>query len=274
MICKAIKWLVLSGTVLGGAGFLLFGTNLGSYVGTMAASVKEGIEGQIPVEFEIRRAEKLIQQIDPQVENCKRDVARTEVELDDLKASVTQLEKVCDSEEKKLKTGARMLSGDGNAEYRLASDHLGRRRVETDLQHTMDSFRNNQAILKTKRTLIDRQSESVNVAKQRLQAVRAEKENLEDQVRALKTQQQWIQTMAASSKRFDLDDSALSQAKEALKKVQNRLAIAQKMLEADVVILPEDAVASEPSRDVLKEIAEQFGAPGQPAVVVDYSPKR
>jgi len=111
MFCKAFKMLFLTGAVLGGTGFLLFGTNLGSYLGTMASSVKESVEGQIPVDFEIKRAEKLIMQIDPQIENCKRDVARAEVELEELHASVQGLEKSTGQEEKRLKTGARLLSG-------------------------------------------------------------------------------------------------------------------------------------------------------------------
>jgi hypothetical protein len=121
--------------------------------------------------------------------------------------------------------------------------------------------------------LIERQTEAVNVAKQRLQAVRAEKENLADQVRALKTQQQWIETMAASQKRFDLDDSALSQAKEALAKVQKRLDVAQKMLENDMAFPGDEPVGiAEPGRDVLKEIREHFGSDALAArepVVID-----
>lgn len=263
---KAIKMLFLTGAVLGGIGFLFFGTDLGSYLGTVAASVKEEVEGQIPVEFEIKRAEKLIRQIEPQIENCKRDVARSEVELEQLQASVSGLERVVSAEEKRLKTGARLLGGDGEAGFALAAnDRLSHRTLEADLRRTMDSYRNNTAILKTKRSLIERQAEAVGVARQRLHAVRAEKENLEDQVRALKTQQQWVETMAASQKRFDLDDTALSQAKEALAKVQNRLDVAQKMLENEAVWVGGDAVATaEPGRDVLKEIREAFGADAVP----------
>jgi DNA repair exonuclease SbcCD ATPase subunit len=269
MFCKAFKMMVLTGAVLGGTGFLLFGTDLGSYLGTMAASVKEGVEEQIPVDFEIKRAVKLIEQIDPQIEHCKRDVARAEVELEELQSSVLELEKSTALDEKRLKSGARLLSGDGSAQYTLASDVLTRRRVECDLQRTMDSFRNNEAILKTKRALIERQSQAVSVAKQRLSAVRAEKEHLADQVRSLRTQQQWIETMGASHKRFDLDDSALSQAKEALAKVQRRLDVAQKMLENDMVFQAEDPVAvTEPGRNVLEEIRQHFGG-GQQTIAVD-----
>lgn len=267
MFCKPFKMLFLTAAVLGGTGFLLFGTNLGSYLGTMVSSVKESVESKIPVGFQIKRAEGLIQQIDPQIENCKRDVARAEVELEELHASVGNLEKVVGSEEKKLKSGAQLLAGDGSAQYVLVSDTLSRRRVEHDLQRTMDSYRNNQAILKTKRALIERQTEAVSVAKQRLAAVRAERENLADQVRALKTQQQWIETMAAGQKRFDLDDSALSQAKEALQQVQRTLDVAQKMLENEVVFQNDDpTVVAGPSRDVLKEIRESFGSVETPAV--------
>lgn len=269
MILKTLKFTVLTGAVLAGSGFLLFGTNLGSYLGTMAGSVHEGIEGAIPVEFEIKRAENLIDQIDPQIETCKRDVARAEVELEELQQSVVEMEKGLAHEEKRLKSGARILGGEATAGFTLASDASSRRRVERDLQRTMDSFRNNQKILEAKRSLIARQQEAVNVAKQRLAAVRGEKEVLADQVRSLRTQQHWIETMGASQKNFDLDDSALSQAKEALGKVQKRLDVAQKMLENDMVCHDVDPLAdNEPSRDVLREIRDHFAAVDGATVVV------
>lgn len=269
MFRKAIKMLFLTGAVLGGSGFLLFGTNLGSYLGTVAATVKEGVEEQIPVEFEIRRAEKLIVQIDPQIETCKRDLANAEVELEELQASVVTLEKIVTSEESRLRAGADLLGGNTAVTASFGGDTLTRRRVERELQRTLDSCRNNQAMLRTKRALIERQSEAVSVAKQRLATVRAEKESLTDQVRTLKTQKQQIEMMAASQKRFDLDDSALSQAREALVKVQKRLDIAQKMLENDMVFHTDDPmVVNEPTRDVLREVREHL-AGTDTAVLVD-----
>jgi chromosome segregation ATPase len=269
MFCKAFKMLFLTGAVLGGTGFLLFGTNLGSYLGTVATSLRDTVKDAIPVDLEIKRAEGLIRKIDPQIENCKKDVAQAEVELESLRGSVGDLEQVVGNEEKKLKSGAKLLTGDDAAQYTLASDTSTRRQFERELQRTMDAYRNNQAILKNKRALIERQTDAVSVAKQRLGAVRAEKDNLADQVRVLKTQQHWIETMAANQKRFDLDDSALSQAREALTQVQKRLDVAQKMLENDMVAEPEDAVAkAEPPRDVLKEIREHFGAPAAAAHAV------
>ncbi|MBL9076476.1 MAG: hypothetical protein JNL08_03165 [Planctomycetes bacterium] len=268
MICKTFKWMILGGSVLAGAGFLFLGTDFPSYVGTVAASVREGVAGQIPVDFELKRAEGLIRQIDPQIDTCKRDLARAEVELEHLHESVGQLEQTVRNEEKKLKVGARLLSADGQGEaahtVALAADTGARRRVSVDLQRTKDSYVNNVAILKTKRALIERQERAVDAAKQRLLAVRTEREALEDQVRSLKTQQQQIEALAASSQRFDLDSTALSQAKEVIAAVKQRLDVAQRMLENDMVFQGDDAafVAVE-ERDVLKEIHELF-APSAP----------
>ena len=260
MICKTLKWMLLSGAVLGGAGFLFLGTDFPSYLGTMASSVRESVVGQIPIEIELKRADGLIRQIDPQIDVCRRDVARAEIELEKLQESVTHLEKVVAGEEKKLKGGAKLLSGDGKAEVMLASDsgaHL--RRINADLGRTKDSYVNNVAILKVKRALIERQARAVDAAKQRLLAVRTERAALEDQVRSLKTQQMQVEQLAAQSTRFDLDSTALSQAKEVIAKVRDRLDIAQRMLENDMVFQGEDPVeVAVEQRNVLKEINELF----------------
>ena len=259
MIFKTFKMVLLTGAVLGGAGFLFLGTAFPSYVSTMASSVRENVVGQIPIELELKRAEGLIRQIDPQIATCKRDLANAEVELQNLQESVGTLEKVTNGEEQKLKVGARLLSGDGTSEVQLAADFGARRRVQVDLQRTKDSYVNNVAILKAQRARIDRQSKSVDAAKQRLIAVRSEREALEDQVRSLKMQQQQVDALAANSQRFDLDSTALSQAKEVIATVRKRLDVAQRMLENDLAFQGEDptaVVADE--RNVVKEIEELF----------------
>lgn len=260
MIRKTLKWTLLGGVVLGGAGFLVLGTAFPSYVGTMASSVRDSIAGQIPVELELKRAEGLIKQIDPQIQTCMRDLARAQIDLEELQNSVVHLEKVTVAEEKKLKVGAKLLSndGDGDGEVRLAADFGARRRVSSDLERTKDSYVNNTAILKTKRALIERQSRAVEAAKQRLDAVRSERVALEDQVTALKTQRLQVDALAAHSQRFDLDSTALSQAKEVIANVKKRLDVAQRMLENDIAFHGDPVAAEVDERNVLREINELF----------------
>ena len=234
----------------------------------------EGVVGQIPIDLELKRAESLIRQIDPQINTCKRDVANSQVELERLQESIVRLEKVVDAQEKKLKTGAKLLAGDGNSEVVLAAADFGaRRRMQTDLQRTKDSYVNDVSILKTKRALVDRQTRAVEAATQRLHAVRTEREALEDQVRSLKVQQQQVEALTANSTRFDLDSTALSQAKEVINTVRKRLDVAQRMLENDMVFQGEDPnVVAADERNVLKEIHELFAANGAPTEVEVMGP--
>lgn len=276
MIGKTFKWMLLSGTVLGGAGFLFLGTDFPGYLGTMASSVRESVAGQIPIEIELRRAEGLIRQIDPQIETCKRDLARAEVELEGLQQSVEHLEKVTAAEEHKLKIGAQLLSDEGHGGVQLAADFGARRRVSADLGRTKDSYVNNIAILKTKRTLIERQTRAVEAAKQRLAAVRSERVALEDQVQSLKTQQMQVEALAAHSNRFDLDSTALSQAKEVIANVKKRLDIAQRMLENDMVFQGDPIEVAVEERNVLQEIQQLFAAADEPAATaaIELRPAR
>ena len=133
----------------------------------------------------------------------------------------------------KLKLGAALLR-EGNPEgVRLAADYGARRRVSADLGRTKDSYVSNMAILKAKRARIEVQTRTVEAAKERLASVRYERVALEDQVRALKAQQMQVEAMAATSNNFELDSTALSQAKEVIAKVRKRLDVAQRMLALD-----------------------------------------
>jgi chromosome segregation ATPase len=261
MIRKTFKMLLISSVVLGGAGFLFFGTDFPSYVGTVAGSVRESVAGQIPVDIELKRADNLIRQIDPQIKNCKLELARAEVELTELQDSVHHLDKVVTAEEKKLKLGAALLREATPDGVRLAADKGARRRVSAGLGRTKDSYVSNLAILKAKRARIDVQTRTVSAAKDRLASVRYERIALEDQVRALKAQQMQIEAMAATSSSFELDSTALSQAKEVIAKVRKRLDVAQRVLENDMAFAGEPVAGTE-NRNVVKEIDELFASEG------------
>jgi len=84
-------------------------------------------------------------------------------------------------------------------------------------------------------------------------------------VRSLKVQQQQVEALTANSTHFDLDITALSQAKEVIATVRKRLDVAQRMLENDMVFQGEDpnTIASD-ERNVVKEIHDLFVANAAP----------
>lgn len=273
MIRKTIRTLLLGGAALAAIGYLLFGRAFPSYLGTAVDSARAAVADHVPVDLEIRRAEGLIRQIDPQIETCKRDLARAEVDLEELTESVGRLEKSVATDERRLRAGAERLKGDTKV-VALASTGEAQRRTQAGLERAKDSYVNDAAMLKTRRALVERQTNAVAAARERLEAVRLERAALDDQLHMLRTQRLHLEALAAASHRCEIDDSALGRAKEALTGIKKRLDVAQRVLENDLAFHGEPAAAPTASRDIVREIDELFAgeanAAAAPAIAVEF----
>lgn len=256
---KILKWTVLGTVVLLAGGFMLFGNHLGSYLGTAVHEARRGVSDAIPIEFELERARDLIEAIEPELQDARREVAQSEVDLQNVRDEVERLEVDVELGARKLRAVSTALCANESATQLTSYD---RRRVEVDLERTFDSFRNQEALLSGKRALIERQERAVDAARQRLEAVRVEKARLEDLVTTLTTQKRQLDALAASSRTFELDDSALGKARDVLSDIKNRLDVTQRMLE-DEVYVGADPLSDISGRDILSEIEAHFGATGQ-----------
>lgn len=257
MCIKLLKWTTIAAVLAGSAGFLVFGDHFGSYFSTVGNHVRESVRGSIPVEFEIKRAEKLIQAIDPEIRECMKEVAAAEVDLDHLVGEVKRLTETVAKQEQKLKSGADLLTDAKVSSFELCGRSYPRRRVEIDLERTFEHYKNNQAMLRTKKALIERQTMAVAASREKLDSVRTRKAELEATIASLKLQKQHLDAMATARGRFDLDDSALGKATEVLADVKKRLDVAQKMIEDDIFFT--DGISEkDPKRDILQEIGMHF----------------
>lgn len=256
---KLLKWGAIAGLVAVGGAFFLFGTQAGSYVRTAAGSLRDGIHDQIPLDFELRRAAKLIDEIEPQLRDAHREVAQAEVDLANTQREVESLqEQVADGHAQLRAVSASLAEGSG--EVRLAS--WERSRVQFNLERNFEQHKHSVGLLEAKRTLLERQQRAVVVARSHFEAVRAEKERLEGMIAQLRAQKRQLDAMAASSKKFELDDSALGDAKELLDQIKNRLDVAQRMMEDEMFFdAEEEGARSNP--DIAREVQtwlEQHGA--------------
>src|SRR4030095_2207859 len=88
MIWKGIKVAVLGTAAAAVVGGLVLGSDLGSYVKSSVRTVSTAMKDNVPVEFELRRARDLLDDILPEMQANIRAIAEQEVEIASLKAEI------------------------------------------------------------------------------------------------------------------------------------------------------------------------------------------
>jgi len=250
---KLIKWTFLSSVLLVGAGFFFLDDPF-SYFTTAINDVRTSVRGQVPLEFELKRARNLIKQIDPQVRESRRDVARSEVALEHLKAEIQGLRAAVAKGDVKVRKLRSALSA---GEYTPASyrSEFAEIKMRQDLIRSFDLLKSRSRLLKSKETLYRRQTHVLAAAREKMMAIRAEKQNLEDLVTNLDAQKRSNDAMAAAARNFKFDTSPLGKARKLLDSIETRLRVQSKLLQEDlyeVAGIPE--VSKESQRDILKEV--------------------
>ncbi len=256
---KMLKMTFFSMLVLAGAGFLLFGTSLGSYAKTAFQDVRQKIKSSVPIDFELRRARRLIRRIDPEILDARKDVARAEVALETLQTDIAALEKAITKGESRVRRTAGMLQREGAFRLTVYGRRWSRAQVERELARSFDMVRNQTELLKSKKALVERQSKILDAARRKLAAVRQEKARLEDLVEALEAKKRQLDALAASAHRFDLDTSSLGEARKVLEEVRRRLDVTQKLIQEELFFTVGAEEDEGEVRDILAEIGRYFG---------------
>ena len=76
-----------------GTGLLLlaFGGDAVSYASTFVGSARELVTNEVPVDFQLQRARKMIEGLDPAVRAYQREMAQCQVKLEDLDADIAAI---------------------------------------------------------------------------------------------------------------------------------------------------------------------------------------
>ncbi len=228
MILKAVKYGVIAAAGVCLVGGLMFGTDLVSYVSSSARSVKLAVKDAVPVEFELRRARDLLEDIIPEMQANIRLIAQEEVEVAALKTDLTQCQESMDRERLavgKLRDSLRTH----RASYTFSGQQFSRQQVKHELARRFDRFKEAEVILAGKQRLLATREKSLDAAKQILERTRSQKVRLEDQIEALEAQYRLVKAASVGS-RFQVDHSKLAQSEKLIREIKKRLDVAERVL--------------------------------------------
>ena len=259
-IKKAIKWVVIPTAVVGGAAFFVLDDPL-SYLSTMASDAKASVRESVPIDFELRRARTLIKQIDPEILEARKDVARAEVDLAYLDDRIKNLEGAISKSERKMKKHRAFLSGDAVVPVFHGRKSYGVTAVKSELARTFDTYRHQVELRKSKNAQRARQKQILDAKRTRLIEMRESRNRLVDTVAQLEARKRQLDSLAASSQAtVELDTSSLSEAKQLLAGIQKRLDVSERMIREEIYLSTgslENKTAAE--RDIIGEMNEYFG---------------
>lgn len=229
MFCgKFIKWSVLTAggaLLIGGA---LFGRELASYVTTGTKAVRTAVRDNVPVEFELRRAKDLVEEILPEMQANIRLIAQQEVEIENLRADIDRSEKSLAEEKVRLSSLRTALDKPAPA-FTIGGIQYSRDQVKEDLARRLDLCTEADTVLAGKKRLLDNRTKSLAAAVQALNRTRQQKEMLQAQIASLESQHRLV-VASAQNTELQIDNSKLAQSQKLIEQIRERLDVAERVL--------------------------------------------
>ena len=256
MIMKWLKrsvFVVAGVTILGG---MLFGKDLYSYASSSAKSVRTAVKDSVPIEFELRRARDLLEDIIPEMHANIRLIAQEEVEVAALKADIAKSEE--NIEEEKARIGKlRNALEIKQAQYHFAGKEYPRSYVKEDLANRFERFKETEVVLASKRRLLTTRENSLHSAMNLLEQTRGRKRMLEDKIESLASQYRLVKAASIGSN-IQVDNSKLAQTEKLIAQIKKRLDVAERVLAHEsqfVQAIPVDTIVE---ADLLTQVDEYF----------------
>jgi len=258
MIFKAIKYGVVSLAGLALVGGVVFGTDLFSYVSSSSRAMRTAVKDNVPVEFQLRRARDLVDDLVPEMQANVRVIATQEVEIAGLRRDIEQSRANLQAERARVQKLRESLSSE-NGDYTFSGIHYSREQVKDDLAHRFDFLKEAEVVQAGKERLLQNRERSLAAAMQTLDHMKSQKSLLEGQIASLEAQNQLIQSAAVGSN-VAVDNTKLAQTERLISDVKKQLDIAERVLAHETRFVQPIQVDSVNEKDLLSQVDEHFAA--------------
>jgi hypothetical protein len=261
MILRWVKWGVMGTVGLGLLGGLLFGKDMISYVKSSAKGVRAAAKDSVPIEFELRRARDLLEEIIPEMQANVRVIATEEVEVAALKGEIAKQRESLGGEQSKIKT-LRVALEQPRAQYAFAGRSYSHDEVKHDLAARFERFKESEVILASKVQVLESRERSLDAARQQFAKTAGQKRILESKIEGLTGQYRLVKAASAGSK-FQMDSSKLAQTEKLIAQIQKRLDVAERVLAAESKFVEQIPVDTVVESDLVAQVDEYFDARNQ-----------
>lgn len=267
-----LRKLFMAGTTLALLSGLTIVTPVGSYARCAWNYVTDSAGDAIPLEWEIKRARQMITDLQPEIQNNARQIAREKIEVVKLERQLVQT----DSRLAKAQDEIERLSSDlrdDSSSYTYGGKTYTSVQVKSDLSSRFKRFKTRQETSEKLGKMLAARQASLRSAGERMEAMLDARRQLEVEVENLQARLGALR-VAQTSSELNLDDSALSRSRELLDEIATRIDVEEETMNVDVEYFGEIDLEEPSDESLLDDVSAYLnglsGSKSNTMVSVDF----
>jgi chromosome segregation ATPase len=249
------------GAGLGAAALaLLFGTTKAwNYTRYACNTVRESVQAAVPFEVEIDAARQQVRSLDPAIEKGIEALAKLEENVKELQGDILAFRGNFEREKREIL--ALRGSLDSGTIRRTSGVTAECCEIKADLARRMDSYHRAKQTLAAKEETLRLREKEVTAAYKSLDEMKAQRHTLLSQIDEIEARHKALEASRTFNE-FQVDTSALAQVKQTVAELNKRANIEARTSELQGRFADKRVeVKIDPSRDVVKEVDDEFGTP-------------
>ena len=255
--------------ILVGLGALVFGRDVFSYARTCGSSVRDAVKSEVPIDFEVERARKMIETLVPDIRHSMHIIAEQQVDIEHLTAEMDRKSEELGSQKRAILALREDLTS-GNSTFRYASRTYTADDVKRDLATRFERFKVAEETFQRHDQILRAREKALAANQKKLEGMLVSKQDLEVQIEQLEARMKALQA-AETVSTLELDHSQLARAKKLIRELNKQLDVKERVLDAEgkfTGLIPvESKAGAESSADIALRIDEYFGSETEATVV-------
>lgn len=251
------KKFVLMGILAAVGAITVAGTGAWSYVRTGYNTASESVRGSVPIDWEIKRARQMIQDLKPEIAKNLQIVAREEVGVERLAQEI----QIKEGQLAKGRNDILRLKDDlesGSVRFVYAGRNYTENQVKDDLANRFKQFQIHEQTTKKLSQVLAARQKNLDAARRNLDEMLSARRELEVEIENLQARLTMVQ-VAKTSSPVALDNSQLSSTKKALDNIRTRIDVAERLVASEGILDGTIPLDEPSSPELLDEIADYFG---------------
>lgn len=252
------KKFVIGAAVLATLGTFLFGRDVVSYMKTAGNSVRDAVKAEVPVDFEVERARKMVEDLVPDIRRCMHVIAEQQVDVETLQSEIHEAELAMKQQKEAMFTLRSDLESN-KTEFVYASRTYSKDEIRNDLAQRFDRFKIASDTVKRNAQILKAREKALDANREKLENMLSAKMDMEVQIEQLEARLKSVQA-AETVSNLEIDSSQLTRAKSLIRDLNKQLDVKEKLLDAEGKfsgLIPIDTKAQE-KRDVVKQMDAYF----------------